>query len=64
VRSAELIAADFGPGLGWPVALAKRYLTSRLKFTLGPRQRKGLERFLELAKRHGIVPADRSLVFA
>ena len=64
VQSAELIAADFGPGLGWPVALAKRYLTSRLKFTLGPRQRKGLERFLELAKRHGIVPADRSLVFA
>jgi chorismate dehydratase len=64
VRSAELIAADLGPGLGWPVALAKRYLTSRLKFTLGPRQKEAMERFLTLAGNHGIVHPQGSLVFA
>lgn len=49
VRSAELIAADMGPGMGWPVALAKRYLTKRLDFTMTDRHRKGLQHFLELA---------------
>jgi len=53
--SAEMIAADFGPGMGWPVALAKRYLTSRLNFDLGPRQHQGMTKFFELARRHGLV---------
>ena len=64
VRSAEMIAADFGPGMGWPVTLAKRYLTTRLKFTLGPRQRLGMTKFFELTVRHGIVLDGRELVFA
>jgi chorismate dehydratase len=64
VRVAEELAADFGPALGWPIALARRYLTAHLKFTLGPRQRRGMGLFLELAKRHGLVPADQELVFA
>lgn len=64
VRSAELIADDFGPGLNWPVLLARRYLTKRLKFELGPRQRQGMARFLELAKKHGLVEPSRELVFA
>lgn len=64
VSSAELIAADFGPGLNWPVTLAKRYLTKRLKFTLGPRQREGMTRFLELAKAHELVEPKQELVFA
>lgn len=49
VESAQLIAADFGPGMGWPVATAQRYLTKRLLFTMGDRHRQGLRRFLELA---------------
>ncbi len=64
VNSAELIAADFGPGLNWPVTLAKRYLTKRLKFTLGPRQREGMARFLELAKAHKLVEPTQELIFA
>lgn len=64
VASAELIAADLGPGHGWPVTLAKRYLATRLKFHLGPRQRRGMERFLELAKEHGLVAPTQELVFA
>ena len=64
VKAAAMIAADVGPGLGWPVELAKRYLTSRLKFTLSPRHRLGMERFLELAKANDLVRPDRELVFA
>ncbi len=64
VQSAELIAADFGPAANWPVALAKRYLTKRLKFELGPRQREGMALFLSLAKKHGLIEPTRELVFA
>lgn len=64
MSSVEMIAADYGPALGWPVTLATRYLTTRLKFTLGPRQRLGMEKFLELAKHNDIVPSHQELVFA
>lgn len=64
VRAAELIAADYGPAKGWPVALARRYLAARLKFNLGPRQRAAMTRFFDLARRYGLVPAGRDLVFA
>ena len=64
VRSAELIAADFAPRLGWPVTLAKRYLTTRLNFTLGPRQRLGMARFFELAMTNELLPAGEHPVFA
>jgi len=64
VATAQAIAENFGPGMGWPVRLATRYLTSRLKFHLGPRQRQGMERFLELAKKHQLVGVERELVFA
>ncbi len=63
VASAEMIAEDLGPGLGWPVTLAKRYLTTRLKFDLGPRQRLGMEKFLELAKMNEMVADHQELVF-
>lgn len=64
VASAETIAADFGPGLGWPVTLARRYLTTRLKFNLGDRQRQALRKFVELSRANGIVTASEELVFA
>ncbi|MEK6675638.1 MAG: menaquinone biosynthesis protein [Planctomycetota bacterium] len=50
VRSAKLIAADYGPGMGWPVHLAERYLTSRLKFRLTPRHQTAMEKFFDYAK--------------
>jgi len=64
VKAAEMIAADFGPGMGWPVTLAKRYLTTRLKFTLGDRQRQGIARFFEFARRYQLVPAARGALSA
>ncbi len=62
--SAELIAEDFGPGLNWPVTLAKRYLTKRLKFRMGPRQRQAIGKFFELAGKHGLIDPIEELVFA
>lgn len=64
VRAAELIAADFGPGLNWPVALAKRYLTKRLKFDLGERQREAMRRFFDRASKYGLLANPKELVFA
>ena len=64
VSSAAMIAEDVAPGLGWPVTLAKRYLTTRLKFDLGVGQREGMARFLEFAVREDLVPADTRLVYA
>lgn len=63
VRSAAMIAADFGPGMGWPVTLATRYLTQRLKFTLGERQREGMTRFRDLLVRHGRLNHREELLF-
>lgn len=64
VRSAAMIAADYGPGMGWPVATACRYLVHRLKFKLGPREREAMQRFLDLAGRYEIALGPRELVFA
>ena len=64
IRSAGLIAADFGPGLGWPVTLAKRYLTTRLRYHLGPPQRTAIARFLELAHANGLSLGRREVVYA
>lgn len=63
-RSAEMIAADFGPGLGWPVAVAKRYLTTRLKYVLGRRQQRGIQEFFRLARLNGLITAGEEVVFA
>ncbi len=56
VRRARVIAADLAPGLGWPVELAQRYLSVRLKFTLTQRQRAGMSRFIDMARQAGILP--------
>ena len=56
LASLDRIAENVAPGMGWPVELARRYLTRRLAFTLGPQLREGLRRFLELAGKHGLVP--------
>lgn len=64
VLAAPRLAADVGPGHGWPVALAERYLTHRLRFRLTPQHREGLTRFLDLVQRLELVPDMQSLVFA
>ncbi len=63
VGSAGMIAAEFAPAMGWPVVLAERYLTERIKFTLDQRQREGIAKFSQLARRYDLIPAGQELVF-
>lgn len=64
VRNARRIAADAGPGLGWPVELAERYLTQRLVFTLSPRHRQGMSLFLDMVAEQALVANMQEVVFA
>jgi chorismate dehydratase len=64
VAHAEEIAATDGPRMGWPVELGRRYLTEYLCFTLSQRHREGMRRFLELARRHEVLPAMQEPLFA
>ena len=64
VGSAEQIATDYGPRMGWPTELASRYLTEFLNFTLGPREREGMQLFLDMAQRHDPSTTSQDAVFA
>ena len=54
-RAAEL-AAEYGPALGWPVDLARDYLTRHMKYTITPAAEAGMNKFLELARAEGVIP--------
>jgi chorismate dehydratase len=60
----DMLAEDVAPRMGWPVELAREYLTRRLVFTLDAPLRRGLERFLDLAGEHGVVPERPELLYA
>jgi chorismate dehydratase len=64
VANVPHIAAEAGPHLGWPVALAERYLGHRLNFRITPEHRRGLETFLEKVQQLGLVPNMQEPVFA
>jgi chorismate dehydratase len=45
-------------------AFRHRYLTEHIRFTLGAREKAGMEKFRELLVKHGLVPpADQPLIF-
>ncbi|HEY7091036.1 MAG TPA: menaquinone biosynthesis protein [Tepidisphaeraceae bacterium] len=46
---------------GWPAGLALQYLTMYLKFDIGEMQMRAIEKFHELAHRHGMIGAPRPL---
>lgn len=60
-RAAEL-AAEYGPKLGWPVDLARDYLTRHIKYTVTPAAEAGLNKFLELARLEGFIPQAGAMV--
>lgn len=60
----DSIAENTAPGMGWPVELARRYLTHRLVFTMDARLREGLDLFMEMASSNGFVSAVPELVYA
>ncbi len=63
VARAEAIARREAPRLGISPQLAHNYLTRNLHFTLGERERRGLQRFYELAVQQGLAPEGNELVF-
>ena len=63
VAQAAAIARTCGPPLGWPVALAERYLTRCLKFQLDARAVAGVSRFAALCAQGDIVPADATIIW-
>ncbi|MEE9295391.1 MAG: menaquinone biosynthesis protein [Phycisphaerae bacterium] len=64
VARAPQIAEEHAPHMGWPVDLARRYLTEYLSFTLTDRHREGMQRFVELAKRYELVSTAEEPVSA
>jgi len=61
-RLAEIARLE-APALGLSQEECFSYLRDNLRFHLGPREQQGLERFCELAARHGLAPAGAELVF-
>ncbi len=58
------IAREEAPALPIDELACLEYLRDNLTFTLGPRQRLGLERFYELAGKHGLAPQGITVVSA
>lgn len=61
VATAAEIAERDGPRLGWPVELARRYLTRCLTFRLDGRHIAGAERFARQCRACGLVPPGHVL---
>ncbi len=60
----DQIAREEAPALPVDEAACLSYLRDNLTFSLGPRQIQGLERFYQLAAKHGLAPQGASVVFA
>lgn len=56
VADVEQIVREHASRHGWPSALALTYLRDTMCYTLTETRRAGLERFFELAGRHGLLP--------
>lgn len=58
VAAAGEIAERWGPKLGWPAGLARRYLTRCLKFSLDRRAIAGADLFARYCAEVGLVPRE------
>jgi len=63
VAEAAAIAERYGPQLGWPVELARRYLTRCLSYRLDARAVAGADQFAALCARAGLVPRDTHIAW-
>lgn len=57
----DVIVHRHAAARGWPAELARTYLSERLRFDLDEECRRGLDRYFELAHRHGLIPQRRPL---
>lgn len=55
VADAERIARESAPLHGWPEALAIRYLSQIMRYTLTPPMRQAMDRFFAFIDRHGLI---------
>jgi len=63
LQNVREIAAREAPLLGIGEQLTYEYLTENLYFHLGPAERRGLQRYYELAAKQGLAPRGIDLVF-
>lgn len=61
VACADALATEYGPRHGWPLELARRYLTRCLRYTLDARMIEGANLFAGLLAREGLIPGRASL---
>ncbi len=52
----EWIAKTHAPAAGWPLELARRYLSEFLRYSVGQREREAVERFVSMAAAKGLLP--------
>jgi chorismate dehydratase len=58
LRHVEEIIAEHAIPRGWPAEVARRYLTSYLKYDVGPRQLHAIREFHRLAAKHGAIEGE------
>jgi chorismate dehydratase len=61
LRKAGQLAVEYGPGHGWPAALAQQYLERYLTFGLTDKHVEGMIRFFDLATASGLAPHAQKL---
>ncbi len=61
VRKAGQLAIEYGPGHGWPAALAQQYLERYLTFGLTDKHVEGMICFFDRATADGLVPEAHEL---
>jgi chorismate dehydratase len=59
----DVIARQYALSVRLPECECLAYFQDLLQFRLGPRQQQGLQRFYELAQRHGLAPAGVKTTF-
>ena len=59
--STDQIITQYAVPRGWPVPLARQYLTQNLQFDIGPRELDAVRRFHQLAADEGMSPPPRML---
>jgi chorismate dehydratase len=61
LKRIPLLAHRGAQELGLPLALTEAYLTEAIHYQLGDADHAGMERFCELAVRHGVLPAGSAV---
>jgi len=56
----DWIVDSQGPAAGWPIPMARAYLGSLLRYTVGPRERTAVTTFMDAAKELQLIP-DRNV---